>query len=225
LNNSDLLLLAETPIFKGVDIIEIKKLLGGHSGSIKSYSKGEFVVNQNDFFDRLIIVMDGELKAQMSSEDGKVINMETFGKFRPVAVAILFSEKQILPVSLFSLVNSKVFFLPKEILISCCMANRVILENTLRLMSLKVDFLSKKINFLQLNTIRQKIATVLLTLSKKAKSDTFTLDRTKEELAKDMGVTRPSLSREFMNLSQMGIIEQNKDEITIKDLDKLSEYK
>ncbi len=105
------------------------------------------------------------------------------------------------------------------------MENHTILENTMTLMSGKVEFLSKKIKFLQLNTIKQKIASVLLKESKKAGSNIFKLKLTKEQLAKEMGVTRPSLSREFANLVQCGIINQNKDDIEIVDCAALASYK
>ena len=92
-------------------------------------------------------------------------------------------------------------------------------------MSSKMMFLSKKIKFLQLQNIKQKIASTLLHLSDMEGSKTFKLKVTKEELAKDMAITRPSLSREFANLVQMGIISQDKDIITILDAGKLNNFK
>lgn len=225
MNNNELLSLAESPIFHGVDILDLKKLLEAHNPSIKHFNKGESVWFQGEILDRLIIVIQGTLKAQMTSPDGKVINMEEFGKYQPVAIPILFSKDQKMPVNLFSITDSEVFFLPKEMLKKCCMANGTILDNTLSFMSQKVAFLSGKIKFLQLNTIKQKIASILMIESKKAGSNSFKLKLTKEELAKEMGVTRPSLSREFANLVQKGIISQDKDSITIKDIDALKQYK
>ncbi len=92
-------------------------------------------------------------------------------------------------------------------------------------MSKKVSFLSKKIKFLQLNNIKQKISATLLNLSLKSGSKSFNLDKTKEELAKEMGITRPSLSREFVNLINEGIISQEKNKITILKPDLLKSYK
>lgn len=225
MNNRELLALAESPIFKNVDIVELQKILEAHHPSIKKYSKNEMVWFQDQFLDRLIIVIDGKLKAQMTSDDGKIINMEEFGRYQPVAIPILFSEKQLLPVSLFAQEESEVFFLSKDMLIKCCMANQRIMENTMSVMSGKVAFLSKKIKFLQLNTIKQKIASILLKQAERAGSKRFKLNLTKEELAKEMGVTRPSLSREFANLVQKGIISQDKDIVTILDKSALKEYK
>lgn len=225
MNKRELLSLAESPIFQGVDILELNKILDKHHPSIKHFSKGETVWFQDEVLDRLIIVIDGKLKAQMTSPEGKTINMEEFGKYQPVAIPILFSKDLKMPVHLFALTDSEVFFLTKEMLIKCCMANEVIMGNTMAVMSQKVAFLSNKIKFLQLNTIKQKIAAILKKESKKAGSKSFKLSLTKEELAKEMGVTRPSLSREFANLVQKGIISQDKDLITINDQEALNSYK
>ncbi|MBN2617476.1 MAG: Crp/Fnr family transcriptional regulator [Spirochaetales bacterium] len=225
MERNELLALAESPIFRNIDILELHKILTPHNAIIKNYNKGDIICSQEEKLDRLIIVIDGKLKAQMTSTDGKIINMEEFGKYQPVAIPILFSEKNILPVTLYALENSQIFFLSKEMLIKCCMTHKQILENTMAVISSKVSFLSEKIKFLQLNTIKQKIAMTLLRCSKQANSLTFKMKQNKEELSKEMGITRPSLSREFSNLVQEGIIVQEKDIITILNPEKLKNYK
>lgn len=225
MENRELLAIAQSPIFKDIEITELQKILESHHPSVKNYKKGETVWLQDQKLDRLIIVIDGLLKAQMASDDGKVINMETFKPYQPVAIPVLFSVKQILPVTLYAVKDTEVFCLSKEMLIKCCMANQVILENTLGVMSEKMGFLSHKIKFLQLNNIKQKIAATLLKMAKDEGSTTFRLKLTKEELAKEMAITRPSLSREFASMVQAGIITQNKDEITILDTEQLKDYK
>ncbi len=225
MENRELIAIAESPIFKGIDINELQIILEPHHPSIKHFSKGETVLQQDQELNRLVIVINGKLKAQMTSDEGKIINMEEFGNYQPVAVPVLFSKNQRLPVSLYALEDSEVFLLRKQTLIKCCMLNETIMENTLAVMSKKVAFLSDKIKFLQLNTIKQKIAGTLLKLSELEGSKSFKLKATKEDLSKEMGVTRPSLSREFANMIQSGIISQEKDLITILDLERLRNYK
>ena len=73
--------------------------------------------------------------------------------------------------------------------------------------------------------VSKRQAATLLKMAKDENSTTFRLKLTKEELAKDMAITRPSLSREFASMVQAGIITQNKDEITILDPEQLKDYK
>lgn len=223
MNKRELIPLSMSPIFKDIDINELNSLLSRHQPNIKRYRKGELILLQEEILDRLVIVMEGTLRAQMESPEGKIINMEEFSKGQPVAIPILFSKEQKLPVSLYSKEESEVFFLPKEMLLECCLSNKTILENSMAVMSNKVEFLSKKIKFLQLKTIKQKIATTLIRLSKKNDAMSFKLP-TKEELAKEMGVTRPSLSREFMTLKKEGIISSERDIVTILDMAALKKW-
>lgn len=221
----ELLAIAQSPIFKNIEITLLQKILESHQPNIRNYKKNEIVWLQDQRLDKLIIVIDGKLKAQMASDDGKVINMEEFISYEPVAVPVLLSKDQILPVTIHALVDTEIFCLSKEMLLKCCMANQTILENTMSIMSSKMEFLSRKIKFLQLHNIKQKIASTLLRLSENEGNLTFRLKLTKEELAKEMAITRPSLSREFSNLVQSGIISQDKDEISILDPEKLKNYK
>lgn len=225
MNNQTLISLSQSQIFKDVDILDLKKLFSKHHPTLHRYKKGKFIQIQDSELDRLIIVTEGKLKSQMESEDGKTINMEEFNPFDTVAIPILFSKERILPVSLLAAEESAILVVDRETLIDCCLNNRTVLENTLMAMSKRVSFLSKKIKFLQLNNIKQKISSTLLKLSKDAGSETFTLNQTKEEMAKEMGITRPSLSREFSSLIDYGLITQNKNVITILKPESLKEYK
>lgn len=225
MNNETLLSLSQSLVFKDVDILDLKKLFSKHQPTLHRFKKGKIVHHQDTELDKLIIVTEGKLKAQMDSEDGRTINMEEFKPFESVAIPVLFSEDRILPVSLYALEDSAVLFIDRDTLIECCLSSRLVLENTLLSMSQKVSYLSKKIKFLQLNNIKQKIAFTLIRLSKRSGSNTFKLNQTKEELAKEMGITRPSLSREFANLVSEGIISQDKNQISILKPDILADYK
>lgn len=224
MDRRELLAISCSPIFRGIEINELNKLLLQHNPEIKNFRRNEIVWHQGTPLHKLIIVIDGRLKAQMLSDDGKTINMEEFSANTPVAVPILLSEDQLLPVTLYALTDSEIFFLPKDMLLKCCMSDRTILENTMAIMSRQVKFLSGKIKYLQLN-IKQKIAATLITQSEKNNTSKFRMDSTKEELAREMGVTRPSLSREFTNLAKLGIIRQNRDFIEILNMDRLKNYK
>ncbi len=225
MDNNILLELSQTSIFKGVDIIDLKTILSKYSPIIKRFNKNEVIHIQDSEFNRLIIVLEGSLKARMDSEDGKTIGMEEFQKYQCVAAPILFSPKRILPVTLFALEDSKVFILDRDTLLDCSMKNRQILENILSSMSNRVSYLAKKIKFLQLTTIKQKIAFMLLQSAKSSGSNSFLLSATKEEIAKEMGVTRPSLNREIKKLVKDGIISQDKNRITIININLLKNYR
>ena len=58
---------------------------------------------------------------------------------------------------------------------------------------------------------------------KKQKDNSIILKNTKEEIAALLGIPRPSLSRELINLRDMNYIEFNRKKITILDIESLEE--
>ena len=44
---------------------------------------------------------------------------------------------------------------------------------------------------------------------------------TKEKLAESLGTTRPSLSRELINMKELGLIDYNRSHILILDLEEI----
>ena len=53
------------------------------------------------------------------------------------------------------------------------------------------------------------------------KSKNIRLNITKEKLAQSLGVTRPSLSRELINMKEVGVLEYDRNNILILDLEEI----
>lgn len=83
--------------------------------------------------------------------------------------------------------------------------------------------LNERISNLSQDTIRKKIASYLLLEYKKQKSLTIILPYTRKKMAELLNVPRPSLSRELIKMKEENIIDFNKNEINILDIDILEE--
>lgn len=81
--------------------------------------------------------------------------------------------------------------------------------------------LSSKLKEISLKTIRQKICEFLLIQYTQTGKTKINLGMSKKDWADKLGVQRPSLSRELINLKEEGIIDYDKDSITILDIDSL----
>ena len=81
--------------------------------------------------------------------------------------------------------------------------------------------LNKSIERLSYNSIRQKISNYILDEYNKQNSHLININMTKQKLAETLGIPRPSLSRELINMKDIGIIDYYKDTIKILDLDQL----
>ena len=83
--------------------------------------------------------------------------------------------------------------------------------------------LNKKVKSTSLKSIKHKVADYLLEKINEADSNTIKLNGSKEEIAGFLGIPRPSLSRELINLRDENIIEFDRRSIRILDINKLEE--
>ena len=95
----------------------------------------------------------------------------------------------------------------------------------LKILSRKAFFLNQKVLILSSFTLRQKIASYLLQRVRECglKGKPLDLLFKREELADFIGTTRPSLSREMLQMQDDGIIRLNKDTFEVIDLEKLKD--
>ena len=91
------------------------------------------------------------------------------------------------------------------------------------LLSDKVIVLNNKIKSISLKNIKQKVVDYILQEYKSQKQLIVNLKMNKEEIANFIGIPRPSLSRELIKLRKEKIIDFDRNNITILDIDKLEE--
>jgi CRP-like cAMP-binding protein len=94
--------------------------------------------------------------------------------------------------------------------------------NYLNIVSGKAQFLSEKITFLSLKTIKEKIAYYLLQKMKNGRSSVISVEQTQTNLADLFGVTRPSLTRTILEMEKKGILTWSRDHVLISDLKQLN---
>jgi CRP-like cAMP-binding protein len=90
-------------------------------------------------------------------------------------------------------------------------------------LSNKIFILNSKIKSIAFKSIKHKVINYILEQVKNQKSETITLKESKEEIASSLGIPRPSLSRELMNLRDLNYIEFNRNTIKILNIEELEE--
>ncbi|MGL4874627.1 MAG: Crp/Fnr family transcriptional regulator, partial [Clostridium sp.] len=128
------------------------------------------------------------------------------------------------PVDVVSFTDSTVLHISTSVMTKLLMSNESFLINFLKDLSNKSLALSNKIRQLNTKSLRERISSFLLSQMKLQNSLTIRLNSTKEELSKTFGVTRPSLSRELINMKKDGIISYDRKTITILNKNKLSYF-
>lgn len=207
MTNKDILTISNCHLFKGINEQDINSLFESNRFNEKNYHKNAIIRFQGDEYSDLMIILEGEISAEIQNPDGKKIIIETLKKSNAVATGVLFASDNTLPVTVVANTDIKVLILPKKTVVQFCQKNEIFLMNYLQDSGNKIIFLAEKIRLFKFNSINQKIACHLLTLSKKQGTDSVRLPYSREQLADLFGVARPSLSRGFSEFHDQGILE------------------
>ncbi len=217
----DLSVLNQTPLFRAVPGDELEKILSELKISESFFKKGEILALQDEPCNRLIILLSGSVKGEMTDPSGKVVKVEDIYAPSPLAILFLFGQNNRFPVQATAREDVTALVIPRQSILRMLSMNEAILKNYL---DISADFawrLSQKLHFMSFRTIRQKLAMYILNLSKISGNNTVTLDRSKSALAEYFGVSRQSLERELTNMQTDELIINNKKEIQIIDKNKL----
>jgi CRP-like cAMP-binding protein len=215
-------ILCQSPVFCGISPEELVMLLNQIHFQVKTYQKNDLITIGGEICDRLLIVQQGSVKAEMIDYSGKVIKIEDLEAPKPLATAFLFGSLNRFPVTVSANTNVEMISIPKPEFVKLLQLNSLILNNYLNTISTIAQFLSQKLKFLSFKTIKQKIAHFLL---EKAgdRLQIVELTQSQEQLAEMFGVTRPSLARTLGEMVQDGLIETERHSIKILDKGRMNQ--
>lgn len=217
----DIKTLIKIPLFHSIRETEIERIFSELKIKETHLRKGEILAFQDEVCNRLIILLSGSVKAEMTDPSGKVVKVEDIYAPNPLAILFLFGQENRFPVQATARENVTALVIPKQSVLRMLSMNETLLKNYLDISANFAGRLSKKLHFMSFRTIRQKLAMYILNLSKLSDSDIIRLDKTKTALAEYFGVSRQSLERELTNMQKDSLISTNKKEIHIKDKNSL----
>ena len=142
----------------------------------------------------------------MIDYSGRLIKVEDITAPRAIAPLFLFGADNRYPVEVTANEATEIFEIPKESVLKLFRRNERFLENYMNLSANYARTLADKLFFMSFKTIRQKLASYLLRISKQQEGNPILLDRSQQELADYFGVSRPSLARELAHMQDDGPI-------------------
>ena len=174
---------------------------------IKSFSQNDIIAIEGDECVAIGIVLSGsiDIKRMLSN---KVIQMTSFGPGHLFGEVIIFSDVNKYPATVISSSKSEILFISRENFKQFTYTHPDFLEMFLRDLSNKILTLNKSIERLSYNSIRQKISNYILDEYNKQNSHLININMTKQKLAETLGIPRPSLSRELINMKDYFIIKE-----------------
>jgi len=214
-------ILLNSPLFRGLTIDELNILFQKVKHQIRHFRSGEMLAQAGDPLDKAILLMEGRLQGEMVDFAGNSLKIEELDPPQMVAAAFLFGPKSTFPVFLSAKTDGKILIIYKNEFTAMLSLETRIMVNYLSIVSGKAQFLSGKITFLSLKTIKEKIAYYLLQRMKNDGMKVVPIEQTQTNLADLFGVTRPSLTRTILEMEKLGILDWSRDRVLIKDLKKL----
>jgi len=215
MNTGDLFL---CPICKNIPVNERENFINELNFKTKFFKKGEQIANQGDVVKSLYILLKGSVKAEMISESGTVLNIETIFAPNPLAPAFLFAENNLFPVDVVALEPCEIMVVSKDSIVKQLASNEVFLQGFMTVNSSRAHFLSERLKLLSTKTIKGKLAQYILA---RTKNMDFVLDMNQTKLAEYFGVTRPSLSRSISEMIDEKIISLKGKQGKVLDFKKL----
>ncbi len=217
-------ILTKSGLFKNMSDNEKNHCLSQFNYQIKNYKKQEVIVYAQDEVIQQLILLVGSVKNEMSDYNGKTVKITDMEAPRLLAPGFLFGNISHYPVSIFANAHCEIMAINKRDFTNTILENKQLQLNFINLISNQTQFLTRKINFLNLKSIKAKIAHFLLNQHIQQNNDTILLPQSQTQLAELFGVTRPSLSRSMNELSRDSIISIQGKKVKLLDIVTLKSY-
>jgi CRP-like cAMP-binding protein len=206
------------PLFKDIDEARFTELIHKINYRVQTVKKNQIIAHEDDDCISVGIILEGTIEVKKIYPSGKSITIAQLNQGKLFGEVILFSNKNKYPSTVMASSKAAILFMTKESFSDICHMETSIMTNLLSILSKKILVLNSQLKNLSYESIRQKIANYLLQQYKQQNTAYLTLDVTRQKMAEILGVPRPSLSRELINMKEDGIIDYHKNTVKILDL-------
>jgi len=213
--------------FDQINDLEIENIAVSLNSKYKSYSKGDVIISQDDPIKGIGIILLGNVDIIKEDYFGKrsiLANLKAPDFFGEVFVCAGITKS---PVSVIANEETEIMLIDyNRIISSCsnsCSHHTQLIKNMLKLIANKNLVLNRKIDYLLIKSLRQKIATYLLDRFTVLGTKDFQIPFARAELADYLNVDRSALSRELSRMMSEGLISYNKKNFQLIELEALEE--
>lgn len=210
-------------LFKGLTVEELIEIYNNSNFHISTYDKDEVIANEEDKCNSIGLVLEGSIQLQRIYSSGKYIVLSKLTEGDVFGEAIIFSKQSKYPATVIALEKCSIVYLNKSNILELFSKEKRILENFLEILSNKVLLLNSKIKNISYKSVKHRVINYILESMESQQSNIIKLKENKENIAAALGIPRPSLSRELINLRDIGYIEFDRSSINILDLQALEE--
>lgn len=184
---------------------------------IHDYPNNYSFAMESDISKSIGIVLEGKVLIKTYSLGGNNFTLNVIEEGQMFGDILIFSKKHNnFPGTLITQGKTTIAFIPNRVFKKFLFNDNDLLKNFLRLLADKSYALNYKSRLLGQDSVRDKILFYLFHQRRIQKTRVIQLNMTKEELANQLFVQRPSLSRELGRMKKDGLIDYDRYTITIK---------
>lgn len=189
----------------------------------KLYRKNEIIAHEDDYCNTIGIILAGGIEITRLYSNGREVIVSKLNQGDIFGEAIIFSGIDKYPSTIISTSESTIAYIEKKELLKLLSSNEKVLNKFLSALSDKIVILNRKIKNSSFKNIRQRVINYILERKSTEVNNVITLEDSKEKIALYLGIPRPSLSRELMNLRDLGYIDFDRHTIKILNLEAMEE--
>ena len=212
-------------LFEGMGDQEINSLIPCLRPSVRSFSRGELISQAGQLQYAIGIVLDGEVQIVKEDIDGSRLILGMLGPGELFGEVSAYAGQERWPSTVVAMASGQVLFLhTQKLLEPCCQTcdfHRRLIRNMLGIVARKAMEMNRRIHYLRIGGMRQKLAAYLYEQYRQTGVRTFLLQMNREQMADYLNVSRPSMSRELGRMKEDGIIDFYKSSFTIRNVDAL----
>ncbi|MBU5256276.1 Crp/Fnr family transcriptional regulator [Tissierella praeacuta] len=210
-------------LFRNLSKDEINHLISTVPYNISNYKKDDVIAIEEDDCSSLGIILYGTIEIHKPFPSGKIVTINNFEAGNVFGEALIFSGRHKYPATIISSSDSEIMYIKKEDIIRLMSSDDRVLNNFVSVLSNRILMLNDRITNLSYDTVRKKIANIILVEYSKQKTKMITLPVCRKKMAELLNIPRPSLSRELIKMKEDGIIDYHKNKLKIIDIDLLEE--
>ncbi len=212
-------------LFDNISGEDVVGLLDCLQPRIRTYQKDEYLALVGDPVEGIGIILEGRIEVLKENLLGQSVVVARFGRGSIFGEVAAFSKSGIWPSSVRVLEEAKTMTIQTAHFTGqCeqgCSYHRQLMFNMLHILADKALMLNRKVDFLSVKTIRGKIAAMIYEAVLAQGTRTVQLPYSRETMAKMVNVARPSLSRTLIQMKEEGILDFNRSQFTVLDVERL----
>lgn len=213
-------ILGNCRLFDGAEKSSIPTILNCLNADVKAYSKGEAIFSEGDRAGLVGVVLSGTVQIVKNDYYGNRNLLALAEKGELFAEAYACAGVEALPVSVIAVSECKILLINcKKIITSdkTCNFHYLIMNNLLKIVSMKNIMLNEKGEITSKRTTKEKIMAYLSAYAKGCNSCEFDIPLNRQELADYLCVERSAMSAEIGKLKKEGKIDCKKNHFKLLD--------